>query len=192
MLLGSCVGDVFAAIPSSLQFTLSHQLVHSESVKDVTPRGVITYDPTTNSASYDAQSEVVDLGSSEGIYRIGLYDTTIKDLRPAAFTKLGSVNGPVNEEITLHVSSENVVYHISYVLKPSRSPTVVVKVLSDRMIPDGPAPKLNIPVVVNPDGQPPVEEVEKTFLQKYWMYLLPVAILIITSGGAGGGEQAAN
>jgi len=91
------------------------------------------------------------------------------------------------EEITLHVSSDNVVYHISYVLKPASEQSTIVKVIPDRSIPEGPNPALTTPVVVTPDGQPPEEEVEKTFLQKYWMYFLPIAILALTSGGGGGG-----
>ena len=96
----------------------------------------------------------------------------------------------VTEEITLYVSSDNVVYHISYVLKPSASKQTLIKVIPDRLIPNGPTPKLNSPVVFNPDGQPPVEEVEKTFLQKYWIYLIPVVLLALTSGGGGGGAAA--
>jgi hypothetical protein len=85
LVLVSCVAVVLA---SPQQFTLYHQLVHSESARDITPRGVITYDPTTNSASYDAQGEVLDLDSNQGIYRVGFYDTAKKELGPAAFTKL--------------------------------------------------------------------------------------------------------
>jgi hypothetical protein len=85
LLLVSCVGVVLA---SPQQFTLYHQLVHPESARDITPRGVITYDPTTNSASYNAQGEVLDLGFNQGIYRIGFYDTAKNELSPAAFTKL--------------------------------------------------------------------------------------------------------
>jgi hypothetical protein len=99
----------------------------------------------------------------------------------------GSVEGPVIEEITLHVSSDDVVYHISYILKSSTSQDTIVKVVPDLLIPEGPSPKLNPPPPVNPDGQPPVEEVEKTFLQKYWIYLVPLVLLAVTSGGGGGG-----
>lgn len=98
------------------------------------------------------------------------------------------MKGPVTEEITLHLSSGNVVYHISYVLIPSAEQSTIVKVIPDRSIPEGPNPILSTPVVVNPDGQPPEEEVEKTFLQKYWMYLLPIIILAMTSGGGGGAQ----
>jgi hypothetical protein len=85
------------------------------------------------------------------------------------------------------VSSDDVVYHISYILKSSTSQDTIVKVIPDRLISEGPSPKLNSPAPVNPDGQPPVEEVEKTFLQKYWVYLVPLVLLALTSGGGGGG-----
>jgi hypothetical protein len=101
------------------------------------------------------------------------------------------VKGLVTEVITLYLSSDNVVYHISYVLKPSTSQTTIVKVGSDRSIPDGPSPKLSTPVVVNPEGQLPVEEEPKTFLQKYWVYLIPVVLIALTFGGGGGGAATA-
>lgn len=94
----------------------------------------------------------------------------------------------MTEEITLHLSSENVVYHMSYVLKPASEQSTVIKVIPDRSISEGPNPMLKItPVVVTPDGQPLEDEEEKTFLQKYWMYILPIIILALTSGGGGGG-----
>lgn len=97
------------------------------------------------------------------------------------------MDGPVKEEITLYLSPDNVVYHISYLLRPSTTSETLVNVIPYKLIPEGPEPKLNTPVVVNPDGQPPVEEVEKTFVQKYWVYALPILLILLTSGGGGGG-----
>ena len=82
------IGTVVAQTGSTLQFTLHHQLIHSESVGDILPRGVIHYDSKTNTAVYKAQSEMVDLTSGKGVYRIGIYDAKKKDLSPAAFTLL--------------------------------------------------------------------------------------------------------
>lgn len=96
------------------------------------------------------------------------------------------MKGPVTEEITLYLSSENVLYYVSYVLKPATSQSTVVKVVTETSIREGPSPVLHAPIVVNPDGQPP-EEVEKTFLQKYWIYMLPLVFILLTSGGGGGG-----
>lgn len=83
-----CVGFVIAQVPSDLKLTLYHQLVYSDSAKDISPRGLITYDTSRNTASLTEQSEVVDFASSKGIYRIGVYDSNKKQLGPAAFTKL--------------------------------------------------------------------------------------------------------
>ena len=85
-LLVACV-SVTVALPP-IQFTLYHQLIRSPAPKDITVRGVITYDPAANSAFYKAQSDVVDLKSNRGIYRIGLLDERKQELSPAAFTKL--------------------------------------------------------------------------------------------------------
>jgi len=81
------------------------------------------------------------------------------------------------------------VYHISYIVKPSSSADTTVNVITDRSIPKAPEPVLSSPVVVNPDGQLPVQEPEKSFLQKYWIYILPIVFILFTSGGAGGGGQ---
>lgn len=94
----------------------------------------------------------------------------------------------MTEEITLYLSPENTVYQISYTLKPSTSPSTSIHVIPDRLIPYGPEPVLNIPVVVNPDGTPPVQEKEKTLLEKYWIYLIPLVFIVLTSGGGGGAE----
>jgi hypothetical protein len=88
----------------------------------------------------------------------------------------------------LYLSPENVVYQISYTLKPSTSSSTSIHVIPDRLIPYGPEPVLNTPVAVNPDGIPPVEEKEKTLIEKYWIYLIPLLLIVLTSGGGGGGE----
>ena len=87
-LIALFVGLAFAHGPSTLQFTLHHQFVDSESVKDIAPRGTIKYDSVQKSAALEQLSEPVDLGSGKGIYRIGIYDSETRQLSPAAFTKL--------------------------------------------------------------------------------------------------------
>jgi hypothetical protein len=69
------------------KFTLYHQLLHSESSNDITPRGIINYDPSTQSATYEKQSDVVDLTTGDGFYRIGFLDAMSQALSPAAFTR---------------------------------------------------------------------------------------------------------
>lgn len=50
----------------------------------------------------------------------------------------------------------------------------------------GPQPHLNKPVVLTSEGKIPEQEVEKTFLQKYWWVLLGGALLMMSTGGGGG------
>jgi hypothetical protein len=91
------------------------------------------------------------------------------------------------------VSSNNIVYHISYTLKPSSKPKTLVKVVTDKSIPFGPDPVLSSPVIVNTDPDA-VPEPEKTLLQKYWHFALPLGVLLLVATGAGPQEpaQAAN
>jgi len=83
-----CLGVVVSQVPSDLTLTLYHQLVHLDAANNIVPRGVISYDTSRNTASLTEQSEVMDFASGKGIYRIGVYDSTKKQLGPAAFTRL--------------------------------------------------------------------------------------------------------
>lgn len=87
-LLALCVVLVVAQVPSNLEFTLYHQVVHSESAKDVSPRGIISYGASRNTASFTETSNVIDFASGKGIYRIGVYDADKRQISPAAFTIL--------------------------------------------------------------------------------------------------------
>lgn len=89
----------------------------------------------------------------------------------------------------MFLTSDNSLYHIGYFVTPSSKQNTIVKILPDKAIPVGPDPILDDPIVVKPDGEEPVDEVEKTFFQKYWIYILPLAFLILTSGGGGGQQQ---
>lgn len=87
-LMALFMGLTFAHGPSTLQFTLHHQFVDSESAKDIAPRGTIKYNSMQKSAVYEQLSGPVNLSSGKGIYRIGIYDSETQRLSPAAFTKL--------------------------------------------------------------------------------------------------------
>ena len=75
-------------VVARLEFTLYHQLLHSDSAPDISPRGVVTYDPDTNTVGYAPYTTVIDLASAKGVYRIGGFDSKSQQLSPAAFTRL--------------------------------------------------------------------------------------------------------
>jgi ER membrane protein complex subunit 10 len=87
----------------------------------------------------------------------------------------------VTEEITLYLSPDNEVYHISYVLRPSPARDTLVTVIPYAALPNGPDPVLQPPAIVLPEGSPPPEP-EKTFIQKYWVYIIPLILILLTSG----------
>lgn len=49
----------------------------------------------------------------------------------------------------------------------------------------GPTPHLNKPVVVNPDGKVDEQEPEKSFFQKYWMFIAGFIVLQLVMAGGG-------
>jgi len=73
---------------ADLEFTLYHQLLHSDSAPDISPRGLVTYDPETNTVDFAPYTPVIDFTSAKGIYRIGGFDSKSQQLSPAAFTRL--------------------------------------------------------------------------------------------------------
>lgn len=95
------------------------------------------------------------------------------------------------ERIWVHVSHAGIAHALSYWLMdtpddgtcpPSLSPvgargewnsTVIVK----SSLP-APVPQLRVPPPLTPEGNPVVPEVEKTFIQKYWMHLIGGFLLI--------------
>ncbi|KAL1892724.1 hypothetical protein Cpir12675_004423 [Ceratocystis pirilliformis] len=49
----------------------------------------------------------------------------------------------------------------------------------------GKQPELNKPVVLSPSGRKQQAEEEKTFLQKYWMFILAGALILMSGSGEG-------
>ena len=50
--------------------------------------------------------------------------------------------------------------------------------LTQRDLPFSVSPRLKTPPPLSPEGQPIKPVVEKSFIQKYWMYIVPVLILL--------------
>ncbi|PFH52837.1 hypothetical protein AMATHDRAFT_1879 [Amanita thiersii Skay4041] len=46
-----------------------------------------------------------------------------------------------------------------------------------------PLPELRVPPPLSPDGEPVKPVPEKSFIQKYWMYILAILIALMASGG---------
>jgi hypothetical protein len=88
----------------------------------------------------------------------------------------------------LFLTADDLLYHISYFVKPSSTQNTIVKVIPDKAILVGPDPVLGETIVPKGETDAP-EEVEKTFIQKYWIYIIPVVFILLTSGGGGGQQE---
>ncbi|KAJ3226021.1 hypothetical protein HK099_005727 [Clydaea vesicula] len=82
------------------------------------------------------------------------------------------VQSNYRENITVHLNSKEKAFNESNFSTPTLKLVKQFKVSRPR---SEPLPELK------EDGSTP--EPEKTFLQKYWYYLIPLAIILVTSGG---------
>lgn len=113
-----------------------------------------------------------------------------------------STDPDVKRRIDIHVLDGRV-YHVSSTLQEGAAPLEVnvvspaagaAPLQSPPKQPQRPAQRR--PVAADQADKDPVpeeaaveeEEPPKTFLQKYWMYLLPIALFVVFGGGGGGGQ----
>ncbi|EED18379.1 conserved hypothetical protein [Talaromyces stipitatus ATCC 10500] len=151
----------------------------------------IAYNPDTLESkvlSYTPPT-IENTGGNGPHYRIGFY-TTAADGSKQWVGSLVSQSALTTQHNTLQLylsgSQQHDLYHVSlhkgYNADQS-SDSVAVELIYPEA---GAMPELNKPIVVNPDGTGPQEEVEKTFFQKYWWVLMIVALMTLSGGGGEG------
>ncbi|KAK9464691.1 hypothetical protein V1512DRAFT_267691 [Lipomyces arxii] len=86
--------------------------------------------------------------------------------------------------VTLHLTTAGKVWHIDYTYKLESSARAIepVTVL--------PATRGAVAVLKKPVARTVVEEQEKSFIQKYWMFIVPMLLVFMlgSGGGEGGGS----
>lgn len=157
----------------------------------------IAYNPDTlesNVLSYTPPT--IETSEKDLKYRIGFY-TTAADGSKQWVGSLISQSGLTTTttsatqrntlQLYLSGSQPHDLYHVSlskkYTPKEESQDPIGVELVYPSV---GALPELNKPVVVSPDGTAPQEEVEKTFLQKYWWVLMIIALMTLTGGGGEG------
>ncbi len=85
------------------------------------------------------------------------------------------------DEISLFLNQDDKVWHIEY-FKTSSDDSPIVR-FANRPV-QAPQPILNRPIVVDLKGKQTATEPEKSFIQQYWYYLIPFAVILLTSGGS--------
>lgn len=153
-------------------------------------RGIATY-AAANRSGYFSESGIHSRPheSASDVYRIGTEDFLALWTRPA--TPI-STDASVDETLTLHLDMNGDLYHCSYSMKQAVSEpgafTIKVHHSADHIGP-GVSLKQRATKETENDGATLTDEEdvpEKTFLQKYWIYAVPLVLLLVLSAG---GEQ---
>ncbi|KAJ3286453.1 hypothetical protein HK104_009034 [Borealophlyctis nickersoniae] len=175
---------------------------HGSDNAPLEPRGILVYDPTStkrsvnryeSSASPEALSRVFSSADDEDNDMTTLYRVSVKDeegsVQLNASVPLCLVRSSgYRDQFTLHLSDMGSLWHLDYLVSASEcqkdsraSGPVTFKSKVEVAKPvEGARPILEQIVQATPDGKPPPE---KTFLQKYWMYILPIVIILVMGGG---------
>ncbi|KAF3939580.1 hypothetical protein ABW19_dt0201338 [Dactylella cylindrospora] len=147
------------------------------------PLGMIRFAAGTLSATFNPMTGGPSPKEDE-LYRVGV----LRGGKWVGSVKSGKLLQPdVASTITLHVDEQGEVFHVEYdaveLAKGAEKPEPEIIVV--RPYP-GAEPALNKPVVLMPDGKPVQKEEEKTFIQKYWYFILAGVILLAAVPGEPG------
>ncbi|KAF8639974.1 hypothetical protein AX17_001221 [Amanita inopinata Kibby_2008] len=191
--------------------SIHHKIYHPHASSfNYTRRGHVSLHPHV---SYSPSSAVTDITSfiqllqdlnldpDAAYYQIALErdDDESAANWDVSSVKLCHLRHATSDSFTLHVKDTHV-YAIDYFVSPiphdgacsERGGTKVHHGLSTRdlnttvsldshRIP--PLPELHVPPALSAEGEPVEPVPEKTFLQKYWMYILALLIALLASGG---------
>lgn len=175
-----------------------------------THKGTVLLTPTGPSYSPAAafRSQLTAWASNSSIpnarYEVALQTNPAEDGNPddwpRASVKLCHVTGANEEFLTMHKTLSGDIYALDYHLSsvpkdgscPKPAPLYIASTDVQIKSPS-PAfrPRLKTPPPMGSDGQPVKAEPEKSFIQKYWMYIVPalIILLVMPAGPEEGGPQ---
>lgn len=181
---------------------------------DISQRGIITFSVDLKNATFevsDSLSDRIDRSKTPSIYRIGteiIFGSLLDPIKH--LDKIQQGGKSAQEVITLYLDRNDELYHISYEIKSTAlatSPKVIMNSMKDHTnkaqvtlkTPAGKkTAKLNTEFgsKENTEGVELVEDDivieeevnQKTFFQKYWIYLIPLAVVLLI-GGPGPDEK---
>ncbi|KZT50111.1 hypothetical protein CALCODRAFT_216740 [Calocera cornea HHB12733] len=143
-------------------------------------------------------------GGGEGVYQVALaQEGSREEDWPFAGVRACYALSAASDSLILRLSSAGEPYTLAYALVPAPAPapsascpptslapsdlfhnTTLVLRSPDRI----PPLALKVPPKLSESGEAVKPEPEKSFIQKYWMYLLPVMLLLLVAPGGGEGE----
>ncbi|CAG8611335.1 9034_t:CDS:2, partial [Paraglomus occultum] len=172
--------------PYEHEYTVYHKLASQPAYSK---RGELRVIPSMAVAQYvDAKNALYVNKGEDEIYFIKIVDNENTEQSYLSFTKLCLLwASKFEDEIIIHLDSSNNLYHFDYYtavdhcngteMDDARFKTTVQTIKS---IP-GPRPKLHGPVPVAEDGTVIGPPPEKSFIQKYWVYILPLILIMLVN-----------
>lgn len=133
------------------------------------------------------------------IYKVGTETLSGSFRSPGIYIAQIQQDGhQIQESLTFYLDMQDNIFHVEYDIKPSKA-LEGFDVRVTRMQDQAPAPKVvmrpkdatkkttkGTKIVETPEGEITIEEdieiIEKTFLQKYWIYLIPLAAVFLLGG----------
>ncbi|TWU74145.1 hypothetical protein ED733_005656 [Metarhizium rileyi] len=183
-----CAALTVGAIPQTAEFSIQ-PISSSRQQSPPFPFASVSYDLAAIDSSTVTSYDAPEIPDASSLVRIGVYDPKTKSW--ASGTTVASTENfakGYSPTITVSVNSRGDV--LSAALKGVQIDAGQTRDFGPKVVilPEGkgPQPALNKPVIVSSEGKKVEEEVEKTFLQKYW-WMIGIAVFIALSGG--GGEQ---
>ncbi|KZP00018.1 hypothetical protein CALVIDRAFT_319679 [Calocera viscosa TUFC12733] len=196
-----------AALPLACALEVYHRLLTPSSPTAWSLRASldISQSPPTYALAPSAAETLLEQAvGGEGVYQVALAEEGSREEDwPFAGVRACHALSAESDTLLLRLSPSGAPYTLSYALSPApTSPscppssaaaatlfqnTTIVVQLPDRI----PPLALKVPPPLNDEGEIVKPEPEKSFIQKYWMYLLPVMLLLLISpGGEGEGGGA--
>ncbi|OAA41395.1 Ankyrin repeat-containing domain protein [Metarhizium rileyi] len=183
-----CAALTVGAFPQTAEFSIQ-PISSSRQQSPPFPFASVSYDLAAIDSSTVTSYDAPEIPDASSLVRIGVYDPKTKSW--ASGTTVASTENfakGYSPTITVSVNSRGDV--LSAALKGVQIDAGQTRDFGPKVVilPEGkgPQPALNKPVIVSSEGKKVEEEVEKTFLQKYW-WMIGIAVFIALSGG--GGEQ---
>jgi hypothetical protein len=172
-------------------------------------RGTILFSSGSASATFEpSESLIGDLAAFADVVRT--VDGTLYQIALEREGDLGDGHWDISSVKVCHlpkISSESIILHVTSSGKPYALDYFVSPVPHDGSCPKGrrtssslfpstfnttvsihsprlpPLPELRVPPPLSPEGAPIQPIPEKTFLQKYWMYIGAILIALVMTGG---------
>jgi hypothetical protein len=135
--------------------------------------GLIKYDSLDNRADFVQDANSVDF---KGLASIGFENDS--GIHYSAF---GQLDSELPKDFIVHLIDDRV-FKVDYALgEPGTSPASSNVYIA--LPAKGPQPPIKEPIKLV-GNKVPEPEPEKTFLQKYWYYIVPIVLMTLVSGGA--------